>query len=192
MKIKWYVIAVLMLVSQQIFAQSKIGYADSQKILGSLKETQAVQEKLQKEQQRMYKQYQYLQDSLNTAQDDYVKNVKDNPLLKDNMKQSIQKGLDELAYLVQTSGQKFQEELGKKQQDLMQPIIDKVKKAIESVRKAEGYDYVLDSASGMLLSYDTKFDLTQKSIDELIKMGNATDDSAGKNTGKDMGKDKKQ
>jgi outer membrane protein len=169
------------------FAQSKIGYADSQKILGSLKETQAVQAKLQQEQEKMYKQYQYLQDSLNTAQDDYVKNVKDNQLLKDNMKKSIQKGLEELAYLVQTSGQKYQEELVKKQQELMQPILEKVKKAIENVRKAEGLDYVLDTASGVLLSYDTKYDLTQKTIDELIKMGGATNES--KDTGKDGGKE---
>jgi outer membrane protein len=178
-------ICALFIIGHAGFAQSKIGYADSQKILGSLKETQAVQIKLQQEQEKMYKQYQYLQDSLNTAQDDYTKNVKDNQLLKDNMKRSIQKGLEELTYLVQTSGQKYQEELQKKQQELMLPILDKVKKAIENVRKADGLDFVLDSASGILLSYETKYDLTQKTIDELLKMSGAGE---SKDTGKDTGK----
>jgi outer membrane protein len=171
------------LTGASLMAQSKIGYVDSQKIMQSLKETQTVQTKLQEEQEKMAKQFQYLQDSLANAQDDYVKNYRDNPLIKENIKQSIQKGIEELAYYVQTAGQRYNEELGKKQQELMQPIFDKIKKAIENVRKAESMDYIIDSASGILLAYDAKYDMTEKAINELVKMAGAagtTKDSGSK------------
>lgn len=179
---------ILLGITQTANSQVKIGYVDSQKIMQSLKETQTVQVKLQEEQEKMAKQYQYLQDSLANAQDDYVKNYKDNPLIKENIRQSIQKGIEELAYYVQTSGQRFNEELGKKQQELMQPIYDKVKKALENVRKAEGMDYILDSASGVILAQDTKFDLTDKAISELVKMAGSTTKDTGAKETKDTGK----
>ncbi len=187
--ILYFTIALIAVASGSITAQSKIGYVDSQKIMQSLKETQTVQVKLQEEQERMAKQFQYLQDSLANAQDDYVKNYKDNPLIKENIRQSIQKGIEELAYYVQGAGQRFNDELGKKQQELMQPIFDKVKKALENVRKTENMDYIVDSASGILLAYDTKYDLTDKAINELVKMaGSATTKDAGAKEIKDTTK----
>ncbi|NUM81577.1 OmpH family outer membrane protein [bacterium] len=170
----------LMLLGSAVTAQSKVGYVDSQKLLGSLKETQAVQTQMQAEQEKMYAQFQYLQDSLANSQEDYVKNVKDNPLLKDGAKKAIEKGIQELAYLVQSSQQKFQEELYAKQQELMKPILDKIKKAVDNVRKAEGLDIMLDSAYGIILASDTKLDLTQKTIDELVKMATEKDSGTKK------------
>ena len=180
-------IGLFAITTGSIHAQGKIGYVDSQKIMQSLKETQAVQVKMQEEQERMAKQFQYLQDSLANAQDDYVKNYKDNPLIKENIRQSIQKGIEELAYYVQGAGQRFNEELGKKQQELMQPIFDKIKKALENVRKTENMDYIVDSASGILLAYDTKYDLTDKAINELVKMAGST--TSTKDTGSKEVKD---
>ena len=156
-------------------AQSRIAYADAQKILQSLKETQVVQQKLQGEQEKLYRHLQYLQDSLNTMQDDYVKNYKDNPLFKQNVKQSFLKGIEELSYVIQNNQQKYQDDLYKKQQELMEPILDKVRNALEKIRKADGLDFILDSASGILLSYETKYDVTQRAIDELVKMSTETD-----------------
>lgn len=165
-------------------AQSKIGYVDSQKILGSLKETQTVQGTLQAEQEKMYKKLQYMQDSLQDAQEDYVKNIKDNALIKDGAKKAIEKGLEDLAYQIQTSQQKFQEDLQKLYQELMQPIFDKVRKAVDNVRKAEGMDFVLDGSSQIILAADTKYEVTQKVLDELVKLADQKD------TGKKETKDK--
>jgi outer membrane protein len=168
-----------------IFSQSKIGYVDSQKILGSLKETQTVQSTLQTEQENMYKKLKYMQDSLQESQDDFVKNIKDNQMIKEGAKKAIQKGLEDLAYQLQTSQQKFQEDLQKLYQELMQPVFDKVKKAVDNVRKTEGMDFVLDGSTQIILAADTKYELTQKVLDELIKMGEQKD------TGKKEVKDKK-
>jgi len=165
------VVFILLCTGSAVFAQSRVGYVDSQKILGSLKETQAVQTQMQAEQQKAYRQLVYLQDSLNVSQDDYVKNVKDNPLLRDGAKKAIEKGIQDLANLIQTRQQQLQEELLDKQSQLMQPILDKIKKAVENVRKASNLELVLDSGYGIVLASDAKLDLTDKALEELIKLG---------------------
>jgi len=174
MKIAGTLLVMLcMALQQDIFAQSKMGYVDVQKVMDSLKETEAAKKHMQAEQEKYAAQFQYLQDSLNTSQDDYIKNVKDNTLLKDGAKKAIEKGIQELAYYLQTFNQRANEDLGKKQQELMQPILDKVKKAVETVRKTEGYDFVFHS--DVVFVSDSKFDITQKTIDELIKMAGTKD-----------------
>lgn len=162
---------MFIITASALHAQSRVGYVDSQKILGSLKETQTVQSQMQTEQQKAYKQLVYLQDSLNISQDDYIKNVKDNPLLKDGAKKAIEKGIQELAGLIQTRQQQLQEELLDKQSELMQPILDKIKKAVEAVRKAQNLDLILDSGYGIVLASEAKLDLTDKTLEELVKMG---------------------
>ena len=44
-----------------------------------------------------------------------------------------------------------QESLAKKENEILKPIIDKAKKAINDVAKEKGYDYILDTGLGMVL-----------------------------------------
>ncbi len=173
-------LTLLGVMTGTVLGQAKIGYVDSQKLIGSLKETQTVQTQLQAEQEKAYKQMYYLQDSLQAAQEDYVKNIKDNPLLKDGAKKAIEKGIQELAAFLQTTQQRLQEELVQKQNELMQPILDKVKKAVENVRKAQTLDLILDSGYGIVLASDPKLDLTDKTLEELVKMGTEKIEKTGK------------
>ncbi len=168
-------VTVFLIAAASVQAQSKIGYVDSQKILGSLKETQTVQTKLQEEQEKMGKHLQYMQDSLENAQDDYIKNYKDNALIKEGTKKAIEKGIQELAYQIQISQQKYQEELQKKYQELMQPIFDKVKKAVDNIRKAEGMDFVFDGSPQIILAADAKYDLTEKVLNEIVNIKDVKD-----------------
>jgi len=52
-----------------------------------------------------------------------------------------------------------QEDLQKKEQELLQPIIDLAKKAIEEVAKEQGYTYILDTAYGIVLFADPSDDI---------------------------------
>ncbi|MDT0643338.1 OmpH family outer membrane protein [Zunongwangia sp. F363] len=49
---------------------------------------------------------------------------------------------------IQEHSQKARQELQKKQSDLIAPIIEKARQAIQKVARAKGYDYVLDSTTG--------------------------------------------
>ncbi|MDT0675035.1 OmpH family outer membrane protein [Autumnicola musiva] len=49
---------------------------------------------------------------------------------------------------IQEHSQKARQELQKKQNDLIAPIIEKARQAIQRVARDQGYDYVLDSTTG--------------------------------------------
>jgi outer membrane protein len=76
---------------------------------------------------------------------------------KDNMTDLIKKSKEEelmsLQQRIQTFQTNAQQELQKKEQELLKPIIDKAKKAIEDVCKENGYTYVFDTGTGALLYY---------------------------------------
>jgi len=52
-----------------------------------------------------------------------------------------------------------QELLSKKEQELIQPLIDKAKKAISDVAKERGYTYIFDVSAGSLLYYQDSDDI---------------------------------
>ena len=53
----------------------------------------------------------------------------------------------------------MQQQIGKKQQELYQPVFDKVNKAIADVAKENGFTYIVDATKGSLLFADDKFDI---------------------------------
>ena len=62
-------------------------------------------------------------------------------------------------------------ELFHKNQEISDPIIQKIKKTIQDVANQEGYDMVIDRAGGAVVYWKKENDLTQKVIDLLNKEG---------------------
>jgi outer membrane protein len=60
-------------------------------------------------------------------------------------------------------------ELFQKNQEISDPIIQKIKKTIQDVANQEGYDMVLDRAGGAVVFWKKDNDLTQKVLDILNK-----------------------
>ena len=62
--------------------------------------------------------------------------------------------------------QQAQQDIAKKEADLLRPILEKAKAAIEKVSRAKGYDYVLDASqgSGLIVSdgQDLKADVKKE------------------------------
>lgn len=56
--------------------------------------------------------------------------------------------------------QQIQQELLTKQNTELQPIVDKVNTAIETVAKENGFTYILDASSGVILYADDTMDVT--------------------------------
>ena len=69
----------------------------------------------------------------------------------DAMNAERQKEVADMEKRIQEFGQTAQKELQSKEADLMKPIEEKVKLAIQKVGKAKGFQYVLNSA-GLLMA----------------------------------------
>lgn len=136
-------------------AQSKVAHIDSQALIGAMPETKAAQadiEKLEKTYQtaieEMFTEYQnkikrYDAEAASQTDDENAKRMTE----VETMQRSIRE------YQAQA-----QEDLQKKQFELLKPISEKVKAAIVKVAKALGYDYVLESTptNGIVLMAEGK------------------------------------
>ena len=63
--------------------------------------------------------------------------------------------------------QKIQNDLIKRQNELFEPVKDKITKTIESVAKEMKINFVFDKADGTMLYGDKKYDITFKVLDKL-------------------------
>ena len=84
---------------------------------------------------------------------------KQEAVMTDLIKQDKVKEINDLEERIKTFQGTAQESLQKKEQELMQPMIAKAKKAIEDVAKEGGYKYVFDTSAGMLLFSDPSEDI---------------------------------
>lgn len=69
----------------------------------------------------------------------------------DLIKQTKQRELQDMGTRIEEFQQNAQAQLQARQEELLKPIIDRAKKAIEDVAKENGYTYVFDTSVGALL-----------------------------------------
>lgn len=157
------------------FAQLKIGYVDSQKILANYKESIDAQKKLdaqnakwQQEMQDMQKQLKGLQDQLDAQK----------LLLSDAKKQEKQQEIQDLYLKIQKfQMQKWgqQGELYQLNQKLMQPIIEQINQIITKIGDEEKFDYIFDTVQGNIVYANKKQpDLTDRVLEKLNKSAGAS------------------
>ncbi|MFT5185387.1 MAG: outer membrane protein [Flavobacteriales bacterium] len=125
----------------------KLGHIDSQSLLLSMPERATIETELQ--------QYaSVLEEHLNTMKADYegkVLEIQSNPNLPEAIYNDKVKKLQELEQSMQEFQQTANQDLAKKESELLQPMIDAAQEAITAVAKEQGFTYILDSSTGVTL-----------------------------------------
>jgi outer membrane protein len=129
-------------------AQGKIGYINTEELMGSMPESEKASKDLNEYQALLQQQNNDLMKELNEKDSLFVK---DSARLSEVQKKFRRDELIKLYQEVQGFSQKAQELLQGRQQELLVPIRNKAMDAIKAVAKENGYGYVIDNASGMLL-----------------------------------------
>ncbi len=143
--------AVLVLAGSNVNAQ-KLGYIDLQELMQLMPE-------YKKANTDMEAYGKTLEDELKTMSDEFQKKVADYQAKEKTMSEAIkdvrQKELQDMNSRIQEFQQTAQENIRKKEADLLKPIIEKAKTAIGQVAKENGYSYIFDSsAAGFLYKPD--------------------------------------
>jgi outer membrane protein len=83
----------------------------------------------------------------------------------------IQKQGMEMDKEIQQAAQQAEQQLAQKRNDLLKPVLDKIRTAMEKVAKQKGYDYVLNSVDGagtsIVLWGPNEADITRAVVEEL-------------------------
>ena len=126
-------------------AQSKVAHINTQQLLSEMPEVITANKELEK----LEKQY---ATQLETSAKEFDTKVKsysaDAENQTDLINQQRQTELQDLQQRIAEFRQTAAQELQKKQAEMMRPLYDKARAAIETVAKAQSFDYVLDSSTG--------------------------------------------
>ena len=150
-------------------AQLKIGYILSERIRTEYDEFKEAESQLQLE----YRKVQYEFDQMVLKMDSLKQEYEVKRLMALDKGASIRQEIEQMERQAQTyQAEKIgpQGELMRKQAQLEYDILGKVKKAVDKVAIAGGYDYIID-ASLTLLYVKPKYDLTDDVLYELGNLG---------------------
>ncbi len=153
---KVLIVIMAVVMAAPAFAQQKFGHIDSAALLELMpekakaeKDLEAFAAEFQSALEAMAKEYEGKVGSFQQGEKDMIKTVRDTKVRE----------IADLERRIQEFQQQAQEEIGKKEQEVLTPIIDKARKAIDEVAKEKGYSYVFDSSLGVLLYADDSEDV---------------------------------
>lgn len=173
------------LCGSSAFAQ-KLGYVDFEFIVESLNATKDVQKQLQSLADDWEKQLELMQDTLGDMSQDFENlSIAVSQKTREGLKKNIQ---DMQFKIYQFQEQKFSPASGEiyiKQNELMQPLIDKVRKIVEEVRLDLTYVAIFDVSLGGIVAFDKTQDLTDQVLDRLNEQGLTSGGVKELGTGKD-------
>jgi outer membrane protein len=148
--IKALLLAVIVTTSFSAFAQKsvKIGHINSNELLAAMPERDGVQKEIEDyaaqlttTMDAMRKEYETKVADFQSKQDVMTDIIRDNKV----------KEITDLEKRITEFQKTAQADLQKKEEKLLQPIIDKAKQAIDDVAKENNYTYILDSSLGVVL-----------------------------------------
>lgn len=145
---KVLIVIMAIIMAAPTFAQQKFGHIDSAALLELMpekakaeKELEAFAAEFQSALEAMAKEYEGKVAAFQQGEKDMIKTVRDTKVRE----------ISDLERRIQEFQQQAQEEIGKKEQEVLTPIIDKARKAIDEVAVEKGYTYVFDASLGVLL-----------------------------------------
>lgn len=157
---------LMMFVPVATFAQ-KFGHVDTQAIMQSLPEVSRVNGELEALAKQYDNDLQASQTELQRKAEEYDKNKS---TMNETKQKETEQSLNDMYTRIQQQYQQNQQDLQKAQQDKLQPIINKVRTAIETVAKTGGYVYIMEVGSVLYINEALSKDVTADVKAQLAKM----------------------
>ena len=150
-------LAVAMVLSSTTLFAQKLGRINSQEVILAMPETKEMQTSLQAVQKDWEENLEAINVEFNNKLQEFQKNLNTR---SDAVRQIKEKELNDLRTRCNELQQMAQQDLGKKEQELMTPIVEKAQKAIQTVSKAGGYTAIFESGSLIYFDEATMTDIT--------------------------------
>lgn len=146
-------------------APQKFAYVNSQALLQAAPGRAEAEVAFQKEFQSLEGQAKKLADSLQVLTAAFQK---EEPGLSPQAREARLKTLRDRESEFEGKMQQLREQAQQREQDLMQPIIENIKKALEDFRSENGYTFIFDVAQGsMIVAADKNLDVTDRVMAKL-------------------------
>jgi outer membrane protein len=145
------IIITIMLALPMLASAQKFGHINTQELFAQMPEVAQVKLKMD----TINAQY---ESQLTSMQEEFQKKLQDyqsqEATMADAVKQIRQQELQEMQQRIQLFYQTAEQDIQKKQQELLAPVHEKMSKAIKAVGEREGYTYIFDSAAMVHIGSD--------------------------------------
>ncbi len=155
------VMVFTLLVGQENLMAQKFGYLDSSSILAEMPEVKQAESQLTTLQKQLQKKGQQKLEALQTKYQELAGQEEAGLISPKDLQARAEELKGEELELSQYE-REMQEQLMTKRESLLQPILDRVQGVIDQVAEEEGFVYVFDSSTGILLYADDSLDITSK------------------------------
>lgn len=142
--------------SLQAQVKLKLGHINTNELMAAMPGRDSAQKVLQEYAKSLEDQLTLMNNEFQTKYQDYMTNETS---FLEPIKEMKQKELLDLQTRIDDFKTQAQELLSKKETELVQPLIDKAKKAIDEVAVEKGYNYVFDTGTGALIYYQDSDDI---------------------------------
>jgi outer membrane protein len=173
--LKTAVAGVAFVIGSFTATAQKVAHIDLDSLISLMPESKTAQESVQAYAKSLEQEVTAMQAELQTKYEAYQK---DSPNMAPIVKESKEKELNDLNQRITDFQQQAQADYQKKSAELSKPVYEKAKKAIDQVAKENGYKYVLDTSTGLVLYSEPSDDI----INLVIKKLNITIPPAGTGT----------
>ncbi len=161
--IKLLLVVVTILISSSTFAQElKFGHVNIQKLVAELPAKLEADKTLQQEAEKLESNLKVMNEELEAKYTDYMEKRDSLPEL---IRATKEKEIQEINSRLQNFQVMAQQDLQKKEQALLQPIIEKVQSAIDAVGAENDFIYIFDVSSRVVVYHSEK----SVDVEELVK-----------------------
>lgn len=143
------IIIAMMLVLPMIASAQKFGHINTQELFTQMPEVAKVKLKMDTINSQYENQLASMNEEIQKKYQDYQANE---ATMADAVKQIRQQELQEMQQRIQLFYQTAEQDIQKKQQELLLPVHERMSKAIKAVGEREGYTYIFDSAAMQYVS----------------------------------------
>ena len=140
---KKVIIAMMLILPMAISAQ-KFGHINTQELFAQMPEVNQVKLKMDTIQSQYENQLAMMNEEFQKKYQDYTAQE---ATMADAVKQIRQQELQEMQQRIQLFYQTAEQDIQRKQQELLTPVHEKMTAAIKAVGDREGYTYIFDSAA---------------------------------------------
>jgi outer membrane protein len=153
-------LAVAGLLALPAAAQSKIGFVNTEKIFREAAPAVRAQKKIEKEFEKRDQDMQRMAKQLQTLQESMEKNA---VTMSESEKRNKERELNDLNRDFQRKQREFREDLNQRRNEELAAVLERANKAIKAIAEAEKFDVVLQEA----VYASPKIDITDKVIKAL-------------------------
>ena len=145
------IIITIMLALPMLASAQKFGHINTQELFSQMPEVALVKQQMDTIQGQYETQLASMNEEIQKKVQDYQAQE---ATLADAIKQIRQQEIQEMQQRIQLFYQTAEQDIQRKQQELLAPVHEKMAKAIKAVGEREGYTYIFDSAAMVHIGAD--------------------------------------